>query len=197
MAARFDTTPSELSKLNRLGSTFIYSGQQLWVPNKGEGRSGGGTTATDAPSPDPPQDHDSQDDLPPEEKGTLNNETFFFFISFYLTFFPFLFSLPFETSHRTVQIKCYEFFFYQLVSSINFLFLFFLVFTVYFLFLFLIFKRYIQGNQIICYELIFFFGSIHRWFFLGTLHRVVQTYFDEFCFVFNYMYIYRSFFRNI
>ncbi|KAL2722312.1 nuclear receptor coactivator 7-like isoform X1 [Vespula squamosa] len=72
VAARFDTTPSELSKLNRLGSTFIYSGQQLWVPNKGEGRAGGGTT-TDAPSPDPPQDHDSQDDLPPEEKELLDN----------------------------------------------------------------------------------------------------------------------------
>ncbi|XP_043671034.1 uncharacterized protein LOC122630527 isoform X4 [Vespula pensylvanica] len=72
VAARFDTTPSELSKLNRLGSTFIYSGQQLWVPNKGEGRAGGGTI-TDAPSPDPPQDHDSQDDLPPEEKELLDN----------------------------------------------------------------------------------------------------------------------------
>lgn len=68
VAARFDTTPSELSKLNRLGSTFIYSGQQLWVPAKGEGRPGGGSTA-DAPSPDPCHDHESQDDLPPEEKG--------------------------------------------------------------------------------------------------------------------------------
>ncbi|KAG7202612.1 hypothetical protein KM043_009798 [Ampulex compressa] len=72
VAARFDTTPSELSKLNRLGSTFIYSGQQLWVPAKGEGRPGGGTTA-DAPSPDPCHDHESQDDLPPEEKELLDN----------------------------------------------------------------------------------------------------------------------------
>ncbi|XP_043494196.1 oxidation resistance protein 1 isoform X7 [Polistes fuscatus] len=72
VAARFDTTPSELSKLNRLGSTFIYPGQQLWVPNKGERRPEGSTT-TDAPSPDPPQDHDSQDDLPPEEKELLDN----------------------------------------------------------------------------------------------------------------------------
>ncbi|XP_032676389.1 oxidation resistance protein 1 isoform X2 [Odontomachus brunneus] len=72
VAARFDTTPSELSKLNRLGSTFIYSGQQLWVPAKGEGRPGGGTT-TDAPSPDPCHDHESQDDLPPEEKELLDN----------------------------------------------------------------------------------------------------------------------------
>ncbi|XP_014599547.1 PREDICTED: oxidation resistance protein 1 isoform X21 [Polistes canadensis] len=72
VAARFDTTPSELSKLNRLGSTFIYPGQQLWVPNKKEGRPEGGTT-TDAPSPDPSQDHDSQDDLPPEEKELLDN----------------------------------------------------------------------------------------------------------------------------
>ncbi|XP_019887775.1 nuclear receptor coactivator 7 isoform X5 [Ooceraea biroi] len=72
VAARFDTTPSELSKLNRLGSTFIYSGQQLWVPAKGEGRPGGGST-TDAPSPDPCHDHESQDDLPPEEKELLDN----------------------------------------------------------------------------------------------------------------------------
>ncbi|XP_034176829.1 TLD domain-containing protein mustard isoform X6 [Osmia lignaria lignaria] len=72
VAARFDTTPSELSKLNRLGSTFIYPGQQLWVPAKGEGRPGGETT-TDAPSPDPCHDHESQDDLPPEEKELLDN----------------------------------------------------------------------------------------------------------------------------
>ncbi|KAK2583744.1 hypothetical protein KPH14_009661 [Odynerus spinipes] len=72
VAARFDTTPSELSKLNRLGSTFIYPGQQLWVPAKGEGRPGAGTTI-DAPSPDPSHDHDSQDDLPPEEKELLDN----------------------------------------------------------------------------------------------------------------------------
>ncbi|XP_024947385.1 oxidation resistance protein 1 isoform X10 [Cephus cinctus] len=72
VAARFDTTPSELTKLNRLGSTFIYAGQQLWVPAKGEGRLGGSVT-TDAPSPDPNQDHESQDDLPPEEKELLDN----------------------------------------------------------------------------------------------------------------------------
>ncbi|XP_076638246.1 TLD domain-containing protein mustard isoform X5 [Colletes latitarsis] len=72
VAARFDTTPSELSKLNRLGSTFIYPGQQLRVPAKGEGRPGGGTT-TDAPSPDPCHDHEPQDDLPPEEKELLDS----------------------------------------------------------------------------------------------------------------------------
>ncbi|XP_076164479.1 TLD domain-containing protein mustard isoform X3 [Ptiloglossa arizonensis] len=72
VAARFDTTPSELSKLNRLGSTFIYPGQQLRVPAKGEGRPGDGTT-TDAPSPDPCHDHESQDDLPPEEKELLES----------------------------------------------------------------------------------------------------------------------------
>ncbi|KOC59759.1 Oxidation resistance protein 1 [Habropoda laboriosa] len=70
VAARFDTTPSELSKFNRLGSTFIYPGQQLWIPVEGEGRTKGGTT-TSAPSPDPCHDHDSQDDLPPEEKGNF------------------------------------------------------------------------------------------------------------------------------
>ncbi|OAD59315.1 Nuclear receptor coactivator 7 [Eufriesea mexicana] len=64
VAARFDTTPSELSKFNKLGSTFIYPGQQLWIPVEGETKGG-----TDAPSPDPCHDHESQDDLPPEEKG--------------------------------------------------------------------------------------------------------------------------------
>lgn len=34
IAARFDTTPSELKTLNRLGSSFIYSGQALLVPDK-------------------------------------------------------------------------------------------------------------------------------------------------------------------
>lgn len=34
IAARFDTTPSELKTLNRLGSSFIYSGQTLQVPDK-------------------------------------------------------------------------------------------------------------------------------------------------------------------
>lgn len=69
VAARFDTTPSELSKFNRLGSTFIYPGQQLWIPVEGEGQTKGGTA--DAPSPDPYHDHESQDDLPPEEKGNF------------------------------------------------------------------------------------------------------------------------------
>ncbi|XP_011313375.1 oxidation resistance protein 1 isoform X3 [Fopius arisanus] len=73
VAARFDTTPSELSKLNRLGSTFIYPGQQLWVPTKGEARLGLDELGLDTPSPDPCHDHDSHDDLPPEEKELLDN----------------------------------------------------------------------------------------------------------------------------
>lgn len=73
VAARFDTTPSELSKLNRLGSTFVYPGQKLWVPTKGEARSESQSSQIDASSPDPNHDHDSQDDLPPEEKELLGN----------------------------------------------------------------------------------------------------------------------------
>lgn len=34
VAARFDTTPSELTHLNRLNSSFIYPGQSLLVPDK-------------------------------------------------------------------------------------------------------------------------------------------------------------------
>lgn len=32
VAARFDTTPSELAKLNRLGARLIFPGQVLQVP---------------------------------------------------------------------------------------------------------------------------------------------------------------------
>lgn len=99
VAARFDTTPSELSKLNRLGSTFIYSGQQLWVPAKGEGRTGGGST-TDAPSPDPCHDHESQDDLPPEEKGDFQT-------SFHL-FPPFCFSVTSYAKIKNFEIRFNE-----------------------------------------------------------------------------------------
>ncbi|XP_046604127.1 nuclear receptor coactivator 7 isoform X3 [Neodiprion virginianus] len=75
IAARFDTTPSELTKLNRLGSTFVYPGLQLRVPAKGEGRNrtSVGAVASDSPSPDPNFDHESHDDLPPEEKELLDN----------------------------------------------------------------------------------------------------------------------------
>lgn len=34
VAARFDTTPSELTTINKLNSSFIYPGQQLLVPDK-------------------------------------------------------------------------------------------------------------------------------------------------------------------
>nr|XP_032519806.1 nuclear receptor coactivator 7 isoform X3 [Danaus plexippus plexippus] len=34
LAARFDTTPSELTKLNRLATQFIFPGQRLLVPDK-------------------------------------------------------------------------------------------------------------------------------------------------------------------
>lgn len=47
------------------------------MPIKGEARLGGDGATLDAPSPDPGQDHDSQDDLPPEEKGNLFYKYFF------------------------------------------------------------------------------------------------------------------------
>lgn len=78
VAARFDTTPSELTGLNKLNSNFIYPGQQLLVPDKsaaasvagssdgtdGDGASAGGGT-------DDKQRHVSSDDIPLEEKGEL------------------------------------------------------------------------------------------------------------------------------
>lgn len=60
MAARFDTTPSELTKLNRLATPYIFPGQQLYVPlrQSAENDSEGSTPV-----------EDTHDDLPPEEKG--------------------------------------------------------------------------------------------------------------------------------
>ncbi|CAH1962599.1 unnamed protein product [Acanthoscelides obtectus] len=64
VAARFDTTPSELTKLNRLATPYIFPGQQLYVPCREtvEEESEGSTPV-----------EDSHDDLPPEEKELLDN----------------------------------------------------------------------------------------------------------------------------
>ncbi|XP_030749606.1 oxidation resistance protein 1 isoform X3 [Sitophilus oryzae] len=64
VAARFDTTPSELTKLNRLGTPYIFPGQQLYVPLRetSENESEGSTPV-----------EDTHDDLPPEEKELLDN----------------------------------------------------------------------------------------------------------------------------
>lgn len=47
VAARFDTTPSELTHLNRLNSSFIYPGQQLLVPDKSAKDNISSTSSTD------------------------------------------------------------------------------------------------------------------------------------------------------
>lgn len=64
VAARFDTTPSELTKLNRLATPYIFPGQQLYVPLREpiENDSEGSTPV-----------EDQHDDLPPDEKGKLHN----------------------------------------------------------------------------------------------------------------------------
>lgn len=55
VAARFDTTPGELTSLNKLNSSFIYPGQTLLVPDKtassGENISDAGSDATAHGSP--------------------------------------------------------------------------------------------------------------------------------------------------
>jgi LysM repeat protein len=55
VAARFDTTPSELTKLNRLTTRLIFPGQVLYVPNKqaagAAGDEGPGTRADDGEAP--------------------------------------------------------------------------------------------------------------------------------------------------
>ncbi|XP_052565749.1 uncharacterized protein LOC120422105 isoform X8 [Culex pipiens pallens] len=78
VAARFDTTPSELTQLNRLASSFIYSGQQLLVPDKkgkggGSGEGGADSDAsTERSSPEGRRrGADSQEDLCQDEKDLL------------------------------------------------------------------------------------------------------------------------------
>lgn len=52
IAARFDTTPSELTKLNKLTTRFVYPGQVIAVPDKATG------TLDDKPGgPDDLHDH--------------------------------------------------------------------------------------------------------------------------------------------
>jgi hypothetical protein len=77
VAARFDTTPSELTKLNRLTTRLIFPGQVLYVPDKqGSGTSGDerpGTSANDGEgstaSTSIATHHLEGDTELPEEKG--------------------------------------------------------------------------------------------------------------------------------
>ncbi|XP_037922196.1 nuclear receptor coactivator 7 isoform X20 [Hermetia illucens] len=87
VAARFDTTPSELSHLNRLNTSFIFPGQQLLVPDKSKadgsteatdttatasGTSGGDEKPTSASGKSSPVDRkSSKEELVPEEKDFL------------------------------------------------------------------------------------------------------------------------------
>lgn len=63
VAARFDTTPSELTKLNRLATPFIFPGQLLYVPVRA-------SEEQESESSTPIED--THDDLPPEEKGWIS-----------------------------------------------------------------------------------------------------------------------------
>lgn len=78
VAARFDTTPSELTGLNKLNSSFIYPGQVLLVPDKSVGGSldgsasdgtDGGTDSVSGRGSDDKQRKVSSDEIPLEEKG--------------------------------------------------------------------------------------------------------------------------------
>lgn len=64
VAARFDTTPSELTKLNRLGTPYIFPGQQLYVPLRH-------VEETESETTTPVEE--THDDLPQEEKGKKKN----------------------------------------------------------------------------------------------------------------------------
>jgi LysM repeat protein len=73
VAARFDTTPSELTQINRLGSSFIYSGQTLLVPDKSKLKDDDNSSETSGET-DGSKDRKGSshtDDIPQEEKGML------------------------------------------------------------------------------------------------------------------------------
>ncbi|XP_050351785.1 oxidation resistance protein 1 isoform X4 [Nymphalis io] len=75
LAARFDTTPSELTKLNRLATQFIFPGQTLLVPDKrkdgdkdsdGPSESGDNTSESTQGAPsEPAQEKEILDSLRP------------------------------------------------------------------------------------------------------------------------------------
>lgn len=72
VAARFDTTPGELTSLNKLNSSFIYPGQTLLVPDKtassGENISDIGSDATIYGSPTEKTRKLSTEEVQQEEK---------------------------------------------------------------------------------------------------------------------------------
>ncbi|CAH4017485.1 unnamed protein product [Pieris brassicae] len=72
LAARFDTTPSELTKLNRLATQFIFPGQTLLVPDKRKD----GDKDSDGPSESGDNTSESTQGAPSEpaqEKELLDN----------------------------------------------------------------------------------------------------------------------------
>ncbi|KAL3282082.1 hypothetical protein HHI36_005281 [Cryptolaemus montrouzieri] len=64
VAARFDTTPTELTKLNRLATPYIFPGQQLYVPIR---------ETVDEESEGSTPVEETHEDLPTEEKELLDN----------------------------------------------------------------------------------------------------------------------------
>ncbi|KAG5680738.1 hypothetical protein PVAND_010228 [Polypedilum vanderplanki] len=79
VAARFDTTPSELTQLNRLGSSFIYSGQVLLVPDKSKIKDDDNSSETSGDTECSSKEKsrkgssNTNDDIPQEEKDLLDN----------------------------------------------------------------------------------------------------------------------------
>lgn len=76
VAARFDTTPSELTALNRLGSSFIYSGQTLLVPDKSKLKDDDSSSETsgdtDGSKDKSRKSSSNADDIPQQEKGRFH-----------------------------------------------------------------------------------------------------------------------------
>jgi LysM domain len=84
VAARFDTTPSELKALNHLGGSFIYSGQTLLVPDKTKLKdddcSSEASGDTDGSKDKSRKSSSNTDDIPQQEKGWLKIFLLFHFL---------------------------------------------------------------------------------------------------------------------
>lgn len=98
VAARFDTTPGELTSLNKLNSSFIYPGQQLFVPDKtassGEninedGSVTSGDTQTGKGTPTEDKARKLSTEEMQQEESERGKMTFAFFICIELLIFPF------------------------------------------------------------------------------------------------------------
>lgn len=75
VAARFDTTPSELAKMNRLATRLVFPGQVLYVPDKRPAGSTTPPTSLDAQDSESQEDGDSTSPKPSADGDGQGEDT--------------------------------------------------------------------------------------------------------------------------